>query len=96
MATATATKPSTLTAILSRVFDPERPEYTPEVARYVLALNFALDDHRRVDELSFKAQEGTLSDAERVEIEQYLEIGATLGVLHSKARVALRKAGLKP
>ena len=47
-------------------------------------------------ELAAKARAGELSAAERAELDTYGEAGCMLSILHSKARVALRKAGRKP
>ena len=57
--------------------------------------DFDAEDRRRVDELSAKAREGTLSEAERAEMEEYVRVDRELGVLQSKARLSLKRAGLK-
>ncbi|MBV8076429.1 MAG: hypothetical protein JO284_08530 [Planctomycetaceae bacterium] len=45
---------------------------------------------------SAKAQEGTLTKAERAELEEYLRVSDLLALLQSKARLSLKKAGVDP
>jgi hypothetical protein len=79
-------------AIWSRIVKPDRTNLTPEAARAILKLDFDPEDHQRVDELSAKAQKGTLTPAERAELEEYIRVGYELAVLQSKARLSLRRA----
>jgi hypothetical protein len=44
-------------------------------------------------ELSLKAQEGTLTPSEQDEVENYRRVGYWLGVLWSRARLSLKRAG---
>lgn len=82
----------TSSAIWSRVVKPERGNLTPEAARAILKLDFDPEDHRRVDELSAKAQTGTLTPRERMELEEYIRVDHELAVLRSKARLSLKQA----
>jgi len=50
-------------------------------------------DRDRVDELSAKARSGSLTDAERAELDSYLHIGSLLAVMQSRARRLLKKTG---
>jgi hypothetical protein len=79
-------------AIWSRIVKPDRANLTPEAARAILKLDFDPEDHRRVDELSAKAQKGTLTPAERAELEEYIRVGYELAILQSKARLSLKRA----
>ena len=45
-------------------------------------------------DLSLKAQDGTLDPAEESEIESYRRVGYLVGVLWSKARLSLKRAGM--
>jgi hypothetical protein len=45
-------------------------------------------------EFSLKAQEGTLSESEQAEVENYRRVGYWLGVLWSRARLSLERAGM--
>jgi hypothetical protein len=44
-------------------------------------------------ELSIKAQDGALTDEEQREIENYRRVGYWLGILWSRARLSLKRAG---
>src|SRR5437588_824684 len=60
--------------------------------REILALDFPPEDHARYDRLSEKASEGTLSDADQADLEEYLDVNDVLTVLKLKARNSLRAA----
>lgn len=81
---------NTETAILDRVIEPGSGELSPDAARYLLSLDFKEDDHRRMHELAQKAQAGTLSEDERQELQNYVDVGHLVALLQSKARVSLR------
>jgi hypothetical protein len=66
-------------------------EIPPEAAHYLLGLGFPQRDIDRMNTLAQKAQQGTLTPAEKVEIESYCEANDLLGLLQSKARRALGK-----
>lgn len=84
---------TTGSAILERLIVPDDPTLSEEAARSLLSLDFPPQDHKRVRLLSAKAQAGTLSRAERKELEDYLQIGDLLALLQSKARLSLKLAG---
>jgi len=90
-----ATAGKTAVAIWGRIVKPDEADLSPELARALLKFDFDAEDRRRVDELSAKAREGTLSEAERAEMEEYVRVDRELGVLQSKARLSLKRAGLK-
>lgn len=94
MATA-STPEQTAAAIWGRIVKPEAATLTPELARAILKLDFDPEDRRRVDELSEKAREGTLTESDRAELEEYIRVNNELGVLQSKARLSLKRAGAK-
>jgi hypothetical protein len=85
---------NTSAAILGRVIEPEAPTFTPETARSILAWTFRQDDRERVDTLSIKAQEGSLTPEERDELDEYLRVSNLLALLKSKARLSLKTAGV--
>jgi len=85
---------NTSAAIMARVFEPEAPTFTPETARSVLRWTFRQDDRERVDALSMKAQEGSLTPEERVELDEYIRVSDLLALLKSKARLSLKTAGV--
>ena len=54
-------------------------------------LDFDPEDQRRVEVLSCKAADGTLSAEERAELEEYVRVNNELMILQSKARLSLQK-----
>jgi hypothetical protein len=81
-------------AIVGRLIKPDHGDFSPDVARELLSLQLADDDQKRMRELSLKAQEGALTDSEQTEIENYRRVGYWLGVLWSRARLSLKRAGM--
>ena len=77
-------------AILSRVLEPEQATFSPEAARAILGLDFGQPDKDRMCLLSSKAQEGTLSSEEKVEINNYERVGHLLNLMQSKARRTIK------
>jgi hypothetical protein len=84
----------TAPAIWGRIVKPDQATLTPELARAILKLDFDAEDHERVDVLSARAREGTLTPEERAELEEYIRVNNELMILHSKARLSLKRAGL--
>jgi hypothetical protein len=83
-------------SILSRLICPERPSLSPEAAQGILSLRFDDAETRRMNQLAEKAREGTLSPDEQALLDGYERIGSLIGLLHSKARQSLKKAGINP
>lgn len=77
--------------ILERVIDPRRGGFPPELARQILKLDFPPEDHARYQELSQRAQDGTLTPGERTELEDYLNVNDFLTILKAKADTSLRQ-----
>ncbi len=82
-------------AILSRVVLPERGDFTADLARVILALDFDEHDRQRMHELAEKAREGTLTAPEKEEVANYERVGSFLSLLQVKARRVL-KSGSRP
>jgi hypothetical protein len=80
-------------AILRRVVDPEQPLLSAEAARAILRLDFSAADRARMNQLAAKNREGKLTPTEEQELNSYIRVGQTLGILQSKARRSLRAAG---
>ena len=76
-------------AILSRVVDPGTGDLPPDFSQFVLKLDFAEADQRRMAELSTKAQDGTLTREEEQELDGYLNVNDFLTIMQSKARMSL-------
>jgi hypothetical protein len=81
-------------AIVGRLIKPDRGDFSPDAARELLSLRFGEEDQARMRELSLKAQEGTLTTSEQAEVENYRRVGYWLGILWSKARLSLKRAGM--
>jgi hypothetical protein len=80
-------------AILRRVVNPEEPFLSAEAARAILRLDFHTDDRTRMNQLAAKNRAGKLTPTEEQELNSYIRVGQTLGILQSKARRSLRAAG---
>jgi hypothetical protein len=81
-------------AIVGRLIKPDHGDFSPEAARELLSIQFGEDDQAKMRELSLKAQDGTLSPVEQGEMENYRRVGYWLGILWSKARLSLKRAGM--
>ena len=80
-------------AIVGRLIKPDHGDFSPEAARDLLSLQLSEEDQARMRELSLKAQEGTLTASEQAEVENDRRVGYWLGILWSKARLSLKRAG---
>ena len=78
------------TAIFERIVFPDEPGMNEAAARTILAMGFNPADRLRMQVLADKAKAGSLSPDEEIEIENYERVGHHLGILQSKARLALR------
>jgi hypothetical protein len=77
--------------IFRRVIDPDQGSLSPDFARYIETWHFPDDDHTRYEELSLKAQDGTLSSEERDLLEAYLQADGLISLLKMKARRSLQE-----
>ena len=77
-------------AILDRVIDSKRGDFTPDLARQVLKFAFPTKDLARYEKLSYKAQIGKLTAKERAALEDYLNVNDLLMILKAKAEASLR------
>jgi hypothetical protein len=82
------------TAIFRRVIDPERGSMSPELARFVLDLDFPPADHARFERLSAEAQERELTPDEANELDNYLHVDNLLAILRLKAERSLSSGNL--
>lgn len=78
-------------AILERLIGPQRGDFSPELARYVIGLDFQPSDHARYTDLSERAQRGGLSAEEQSELDDYLSVNDLLTILKSKARLTVAR-----
>ena len=82
-------------AIWNRTIQPEKGTLAPEAARAFLELSLPPEDIKRVNELSAKAGEGTLTALEERELDNYLNVGRALELLKAKARFSLKRLSSK-
>lgn len=78
-------------AIWERVFIPDPRRIAPEQARYLLDAHFPQSDLDRINELSAKADHGTLGPEEKMELERYIHVGHLLSILKAKIRGRMKK-----
>ncbi len=79
------------TEILSRVIGPENPNFSPEAARSILTLGFGDADNEQMNLLAVKARQGALDEQEESLLNAYMFVGAVVDLMHSKARLSLKK-----
>ena len=70
-------------AIIERLILP------PDQAEAIISLAFSPADQERMRELMERNNQGPLTESERVEMEGFRRVGALLGILQSRARLAL-------
>lgn len=86
-----AFRSSTHAEILRKVFDIPGRGMTRPLAESILTLDFPEADAARASELSEKANNGTLTEDERAELEAYANISDLLAYWQSKARQVLQQ-----
>jgi uncharacterized protein YjhX (UPF0386 family) len=82
-------------AILSRALSNGKP-FPPALERHILALDFSEADKARINHLAARNQNGALTASECEEFRGYANAGCLLGILHAKARRALKSNAKKP
>jgi hypothetical protein len=85
-----ATTSSTLSAVLSRLIEPDEGSFSPAAARAILKIQFAAKEQQRMKQLAMKLQADDATDEEQREIDHYNQVGNLLALLHSKARRSLK------
>jgi hypothetical protein len=92
IAPTTTGRPSEI-VIFQRVLGNGKRDLAPALARYILTLGFSDEDKARMHELAVRNQEGALAPEEKEELEGYARAGCLLGILQSRARKSLKRAG---
>jgi hypothetical protein len=82
------------TAMLEQIACLDAKSMSPETARQLLDLYFSRSHQEQVDALSQKAREGSLTPAERADLDEFIRVADLLAILQSRARQALKRAGL--
>jgi hypothetical protein len=90
-----AAKPEPVgTAMLEQLADLDPKGISPETARKFLDLAFSPLQQERVHSLSQKARQGSLTAAEEADLNEFIRVADLLAILQSRARQALKRAGL--
>jgi hypothetical protein len=76
--------------IWKRAVEFER-KLSPTAARALLQVRFSPSERERMSELLEKSRSGKLTAIEEEDLDTYERLGWLLGILHSKARQALKK-----
>ena len=79
--------------IWARLLEARQRDISPELARYLLSIEFTQGDRQRISHLAERCSSGTLTPDEEAEYDSYLHVANVLAIMQSKARVAL---GEKP
>ncbi len=82
------------TAILDQLADLDVRGISPETAQTLLMLRFDEFHHERFNVLSTRAREASLTPSEQEELDEYIETADILAIVQSKARQALKSAGV--
>ena len=86
---------NTEAAILGRLLQSPG-NMSRDVAEYLLSIDFEAADIDRMNLLSERAREGTLTEEETAELDSYLHVGSLVAILQSRARRFLKSEGLLP
>jgi len=82
------------TAILDQLADLDVRSISPETAQTLLKLRFNEFHHERFNLLTAKAHEASLTPSEQEELDEYIQTADILAIVQSKARQALKSAGV--
>lgn len=85
MSTSTETYDDTILTNLSGTL-------SPQAAEGILSLGFSDEQRQTMKELAEKSRSGELTDEDREKATSFERISSLLGILQSRARVALRNA----
>ena len=84
-------RPTRAVATAPDVLIPTLEQMDEAQAAFVLSMRLGPDVVDRVEELSALGKRRALSDDERRELDFYFDLGSVLTIMHSKARVALKR-----
>lgn len=79
--------------IWTGVINPERHDMSVPEAHLVLRWSFDDDAKSKMEELAARNNRGELSEAEREELEAYVNVGQVIAILQAKARLSLKRSG---
>lgn len=81
--------------ILESVIGHTKGPMSRELAHYLLSLDFPPFAQARYAQLAVKAQVGSLTDEERAELDDFLNVNDFLTITQPKSRTVLRSVGRK-
>jgi hypothetical protein len=87
----TLSPPTYQSEIISRAIEGQPEGLSPEAARYFLALRLDARDEVRANELADKARQGTLTDEEALELDEYRRSLRFMDIIKLKARLTLQR-----
>lgn len=76
--------------MLARAIDCHESGLPLDVARFIVSLEPAEDDERRMGELAQQAAEGHLTEVEKAELEEFRRFGRLMEMLKLKSRKVLQ------
>lgn len=76
--------------IVKRLFRPDSGNLPPEVAKFFLTVHLDPADRAKMEVLNVKANRGTLTPNEEIELDSLLRVCSSLSILHAKARLSLK------
>jgi len=65
---------------------------SPEAARYFLAVKLDPQDEQRANELAQLARDGSLSEEQQAEIDEYRRVGRVMELLKLRASAVLKQS----
>lgn len=74
---------------LDRLLGPVADCFDRESAQRLVSLEIAPETRAKIDQLAERANEGTISDAERAEYIEYIDAMDLIAILQTKARESL-------
>ena len=80
-----------LVDLIEKLLKPQEGGFSEELARYVLSIHFTDAQRSRYAVLVDKVDRGGMSIDEERELESYVCANEMLTMLHSKARLSLRR-----
>ena len=81
-------------AILDQLADLDVRSISPDTTQTLLKLRFDEFHHERFNVLTAKAREASLTPSEQEELDEYIQTADILAIVQSKARQALKSAGV--
>ena len=76
--------------ILSEIVAPAEPTLNQDFARAVLSVRFNDSATEKIRELLQKNNAGTITTAEKADLEKHLRVGQFLDLMQAKARLSLQ------